>query len=84
MSTFYLSPLNGFEIESQIRIGESCALCLTSRNSVAGHATIKSPFICYGAQHKTPEEREDIGTLQDDNGDTMQSPPLANRGRVLG
>ena len=84
MSTFYLSPLNGFEIEPQIRIDESCALYLTSRNSVAGHATIKRPFICYGTQHKTPEEREDIGTLQDDDGDTMQSPPLANRGRVLG
>ena len=92
MSTFDLSPLNGFEIEPQIKIDESCALYLTSRNSVAGHATIKignifsraRTYICYESQHKTPEERDDIGTLRDDSGDTTRSPPLANRERVLG
>ncbi|CAM9962819.1 unnamed protein product, partial [Ascophyllum nodosum] len=42
MCTFYPSPLNGFEVESQIGIDESCALYLPPRNSVVGHATIES------------------------------------------
>ena len=39
---FSPSPLNGFEIESQVGIDEICALHFPARNSLVGHATIKS------------------------------------------
>ena len=40
-------------------------------------------YACYESQHKIPEEQEDIEKRREDNGTTMRSPPLANRGRVL-